>query len=96
MQRRFLSLVKIMVGTRLEIVFIEGSMSITLPPLPYAPEALEPHLSWRTPVAHRGHHHAAYVAKTYALIQRTPLESADLQHPRRVQQSIEGDRDGHT
>jgi superoxide dismutase, Fe-Mn family len=54
-------------------------MSITLPPLPYALEALEPHLSRRTLAAHHGHHHAAYIAKTRALIQRTPLESAELE-----------------
>jgi len=54
-------------------------MSITLPPLPYALEALEPHLSRRTLAAHHGHHHAAYVAKARALIQRTPLEAAELE-----------------
>jgi len=53
-------------------------MSITLPPLPYALEALEPYISRRTLAAHHGHHHAAYVAKTRSLIQRTPLESASL------------------
>jgi superoxide dismutase, Fe-Mn family len=54
-------------------------MSITLPPLPYALDALEPHLSRRTLAAHHGHHHAAYVAKTRTLIQGTPLESASLE-----------------
>ncbi|MGH8137617.1 MAG: superoxide dismutase [Steroidobacteraceae bacterium] len=54
-------------------------MSITLPPLPYALDALEPYISRRTLAAHHGHHHAAYVAKTRALIQRTPLESASLE-----------------
>jgi Fe-Mn family superoxide dismutase len=29
--------------------------------------------------AHHGHHHAAYVAKARALVQRTPCESADLE-----------------
>lgn len=54
-------------------------MSVTLSPLPYALEALEPHLSRRTLAAHHGHHQAAYVAKTRALTQRTPLESASLE-----------------
>ena len=53
-------------------------MSITLPPLPYVLEALEPYISRRTLAGHHGHHHAAYVAKTRTLIQRTPLESASL------------------
>lgn len=54
-------------------------MRITLPPLPYSLDALEPHISRRTLAAHHGHHHAAYVAKTSALIQGTPLESAGLE-----------------
>ena len=54
-------------------------MSITLPSLPYALDALEPHLSRRTLSVHHGNHHAAYVAKTRALIERSPLESASLE-----------------
>jgi Fe-Mn family superoxide dismutase len=54
-------------------------MSVTLSPLPYALEALEPYLSRRTVAAHHGHHQATYVAKTRGLIQRTPLESASLE-----------------
>ena len=65
-------------------------MSITLPALPYALDALEPHLSRHTLAAHHGHHHAAYVAKTRALIQGTPLESASLEDI--VRSSAEHDR----
>jgi Fe-Mn family superoxide dismutase len=54
-------------------------MSLTLPPLPYVLDALEPHMSRRTLAAHHGYHHAAYVQKTRALVQRTPLESASLE-----------------
>jgi Fe-Mn family superoxide dismutase len=54
-------------------------MSLTLPPLPYAIDALEPFLSRNTLAAHHGHHHAAYVAKARTLVQRTPLESAELE-----------------
>lgn len=53
-------------------------MSITLPPLPYAVDALEPHLSRRALSGHHGNHHAAYVAKSRALI-RTSCESARLE-----------------
>ena len=53
-------------------------MSLSLPPLPYALDALEPHISRRTLAAHHGHHHAAYVEKTRALVRNTPLESASL------------------
>ncbi len=54
-------------------------MSLMLPPLPYALDALEPHISRRTLAAHHGYHHAAYVEKTRALVRRTPLESASLE-----------------
>jgi Fe-Mn family superoxide dismutase len=53
-------------------------MSLTLPPLPYALDALEPHISRRTLAAHHGYHHAAYVEKARALVRNTPLESASL------------------
>lgn len=54
-------------------------MSLTLPPLPYALRALEPHLSRETLALHHGRHQAAYVEKTRHLIQGTPLESAPLE-----------------
>jgi Fe-Mn family superoxide dismutase len=54
-------------------------MNVILPALPYALEALEPHLSRHTLSAHHDHHHAAYVAKTRALVQGTALESASLE-----------------
>jgi Fe-Mn family superoxide dismutase len=54
-------------------------MSLTLPPLPYALDALEPYISRATLAAHHGHHHAAYIEKTRFLTQRTPLESAALE-----------------
>lgn len=53
-------------------------MNIELPTLPYALDALEPHISRRTLSAHHGSHHAGYVAKTRALIQ-TPPESTVLE-----------------
>ncbi|GMU68642.1 MAG: superoxide dismutase [Steroidobacteraceae bacterium] len=54
-------------------------MSVTLPPLPYAIDALEPHVSRKTLSHHHGNHHAAYVEKTRALVKGTPLESASLE-----------------
>lgn len=53
-------------------------MSVELPALPYAIEALEPHISRKTLTVHHGSHHAAYVDRTRALIKGTPLESASL------------------
>ncbi len=54
-------------------------MDLTLPKLPYALDALEPHVSRRTLATHHGRHHAAYVEKTRALVQRTDLEDAGLE-----------------
>lgn len=54
-------------------------MNLTLPPLPYALDALEPHISRRTLATHHGSHHAAYVEKARALVRQTPLESAPLE-----------------
>jgi Fe-Mn family superoxide dismutase len=65
-------------------------MSITQPPLPYLLSALEPHISKRTVAAHYGYHHAAYVAKTRSLVQRTPLETASLEEV--VRSSAQQDR----
>lgn len=42
-------------------------------PLPYAFDALEPHIDARTMEIHYGKHHAAYVAKLNAAIEGTPL-----------------------
>ncbi|MBS0366701.1 MAG: superoxide dismutase [Proteobacteria bacterium] len=54
-------------------------MNLTLPALPYALDALEPYLSRSTLSNHHGFHHAAYLEKTRALTQRTPLASASLE-----------------
>ena len=59
-------------------------MSLSLPALPYALDALEPYISRRTLAAHHGRHHAAYVEKTRRLVQRTTLESAPLEQIVRV------------
>ena len=53
-------------------------MILRLPALPYALDALEPHISRRTMVAHYTRHHAGYVDKTRALVQGTSLERATL------------------
>ena len=54
-------------------------MSLTLPPLPYALDALEPYISRRTLSAHHRNCHTAYAEKARVLTQRTPLESAPLE-----------------
>ena len=43
-----------------------------LPPLAYAPEALEPHIDAQTMLIHHGKHHAAYVANLNKALQPHP------------------------
>ena len=49
-------------------------MSFTVPALPYAANALEPHFDARTMEIHHGKHHAAYVAKTNAAVEAAGLK----------------------
>ena len=51
-----------------------------LPPLPYAADALEPHIDARTMEIHHGKHHAGYVAKLNAALEGHPeLRARGLQ-----------------
>lgn len=54
-------------------------MSIELPPLPYAKDALEPYISAETLKVHHGKHHKSYVEKTNALIVGTRYEDMSLE-----------------
>ncbi len=47
-------------------------MSFTLPPLPYAPEALEPNIDKMTMEIHHGKHHAAYVTNLNKALESAP------------------------
>jgi Fe-Mn family superoxide dismutase len=54
-------------------------MAFTLPPLPYAANALEPHISQRTLEFHHGKHHDAYVKKLNELIEGKPYAKLSLE-----------------
>lgn len=54
-------------------------MTIELPSLPYAHDALEPTISEETISYHYGKHHQAYVNKLNASISGTELENASLE-----------------
>ena len=54
-------------------------MAHTLPNLPYALDALEPHIDAKTMEIHHGKHHAAYVSKLNDAIKGTPLESKTIE-----------------
>jgi superoxide dismutase, Fe-Mn family len=47
-------------------------MSFTLPPLPYAPDALEPHIDKMTMEIHHGKHHNAYVTNLNKALESVP------------------------
>ncbi|AKU13034.1 MAG: superoxide dismutase, Fe-Mn family [Azoarcus sp.] len=54
-------------------------MEHTLPPLPYAKDALAPHISAETMEFHYGKHHQAYVTNLNNLIKGTEYENLDLE-----------------
>jgi Fe-Mn family superoxide dismutase len=53
-------------------------MAFTLPDLPYAANALEPHIDARTMEIHHGKHHAAYVANANKALEGTKFADMDV------------------
>jgi Fe-Mn family superoxide dismutase len=47
-------------------------MAYTLPPLPYAPDALEPHIDKQTMEIHHGKHHQTYINNLNAALEKHP------------------------
>ena len=54
-------------------------MAFELPSLPYAHDALEPHIDARTMEIHHGKHHAGYTANLNAAVSGTALEGQDIE-----------------
>jgi Fe-Mn family superoxide dismutase len=54
-------------------------MAFQLPPLPYAPTALQPHISEQTLNVHHGKHHQAYVTNLNNLIKDGPKAKLPLE-----------------
>lgn len=54
-------------------------MAFELPALPYAQDALEPHISGNTLSFHHGKHHAGYVSKLNAAVEGTDLANKSLE-----------------
>jgi Fe-Mn family superoxide dismutase len=55
-------------------------MAHTLPPLPYAHDALEPHIDKQTMEIHHGKHHQAYVTNLNAALEKHPeLQSKSVE-----------------
>ncbi len=78
-------------------------MSYEQAPLPYAFDALEPHVDARTMEIHYGKHHAGYVAKLNAAVEGTDLGSksvedliADLSAvPEKIRGAVRNNGGGH-
>jgi Fe-Mn family superoxide dismutase len=54
-------------------------MAYELPNLPYAHDALEPHIDARTMEIHHGKHHQAYINKVNAAIEGSDLEGKSIE-----------------
>ena len=78
-------------------------MGFTLPQLPYAFDALEPHIDAKTMEIHHGKHHAGYVAKLGDAVKGTEFESksveeivADLSKvPENIRTAVRNNGGGH-
>jgi len=65
-------------------------MSLELPDLPYAKDALEPHMSARTLEFHHGKHHNAYVTKANELLADTNISGDSLEDLVREARNVGG------
>ena len=54
-------------------------MAFTLPALPYAPDALDPHIDSQTMQIHHGKHHQAYVDNLNKAVAGTPNENKSIE-----------------
>src|ERR1051325_9691762 len=80
-------------------------MPFTLPPLPYAPDALEPYIDKKTMEIHHGGHHNAYVTNlNKALESATELQGKSLEEllanncaivPEKIRTAVRNNAGGH-
>ncbi|MCU9533572.1 superoxide dismutase [Streptococcus sp. CSL10205-OR2] len=78
-------------------------MTILLPELPYAYDALEPHIDAETMTLHHDKHHAAYVANANAALEKHPEIGEDLESllsdvtsiPEDIRQALINNGGGH-
>ena len=79
-------------------------MAFELPPLPYANDALEPHIDAQTMEIHHGKHHNAYVTNLNAALEKAPeLASRSLEEllknlnavPEAIRTAVRNNAGGH-
>jgi len=61
------------------LLILDATMEHTLPPLPYAIDALAPHISKETLEFHYGKHHQTYVTNLNNLIKGTEFDAMSLE-----------------
>jgi superoxide dismutase, Fe-Mn family len=69
-------------------------MAYTVPPLPYAYDALEPHIDKLTMEVHHDKHHQAYVDKVNAALQGTALADAPIEEVLKDLDRVPADKRG--
>ena len=69
-------------------------MAYTVPPLPYAYDALEPHIDKATMEFHHDKHHQAYVDKVNAALEGTPLADTAIEDVLRDLAAVPDDKRG--
>ncbi|HWB09182.1 MAG TPA: superoxide dismutase [Pirellulales bacterium] len=78
-------------------------MAYTVPPLPYAFDALEPHIDAKTMEIHHDKHHAAYVTNLNNAIANTDLGNQSIESlcvnidkvPENIRQAVRNNGGGH-
>ena len=69
-------------------------MAFSVPDLPYAYDALEPHIDEATMRVHHDKHHQAYVAKANAALEGTEWADRDVEDVLRNLSSLPGEKQG--
>jgi superoxide dismutase, Fe-Mn family len=78
-------------------------MAYTLPALPYAHNALEPHIDARTMEIHHGKHHQAYITNVNKAIEGTEFEALSVEElvtklasvPEKIRTAVRNNGGGH-
>jgi Fe-Mn family superoxide dismutase len=84
-------------------IFQESQMPYTLPALPYAYDALEPHFDARTMEIHHTKHHQAYINNVNTALDKSPLADKPVEElvrglssvPEAIQTAVRNNGGGH-